>query len=148
VSGQWPDSRPTWGIFCILCLSLNTTFSPILLKGTVARDFPPPFFHQNYLPWTLIHTLIFFSNLLSNSWSYFNWSLSNLAAASCSRESYLPAAFCSGEMWFPAASCSGESDLTAAFGVKSYRSKMQWGVKSYLRMMEPRVNLAAMSQGL
>jgi hypothetical protein len=29
------------------------------VKGTVARDFPP-FFHQKYPPWTLIHILIFF----------------------------------------------------------------------------------------
>ncbi len=42
------------------------------VKGTVARDFPPPFFHQKYPSWTLIHIISFFSNLVSNSWSYYN----------------------------------------------------------------------------
>jgi hypothetical protein len=117
-------------------------------KGTVARDFPPPFFPSKVPTLDLdsyrkfffkfgfkfveLLQLKFDSPLQSNLSAALCSGESNLADACCSGESNLPTAFCSGEMWLPAAPC-----------IRSYCCKMQRGAKSYSCMIQRRVNLTA-----
>ncbi len=46
----------------------------VILKGTVAPDFRPPFFTSKEPLEPLIHIVHCLLNLVSNSWSYLNWS--------------------------------------------------------------------------
>ncbi len=63
LQNQHPHLSPTKSHNCTsnICQSLHPSHSHIQHVGTVARDFPLPFFfHQKYSPWTLNHILFFF----------------------------------------------------------------------------------------
>ncbi len=123
-----------------------------VFKGTVARDFPPPFlfFKSTHLEpwffqiWFQIRGVIPIEVWLPAALCRGEW---NLATAFCSGKSNLPTAFCSGEMWLPTASwirsycCNMQRRVKSCRcmrqrEVKSYRCIMQRRVKSYRRMMQ------------
>ncbi len=146
--GPWKGSEPTTAPLSQESVASSKDLSNFLwvraafLKGTVAWDFPPPFFfHQKYPPWTLFHILSFFefafnfvehyaagsqisplhiaagskiSPLYDAAGSQVNDCCRNLPAAWCSGESNFPTAFCKKESNLSAALCSRESNLAAA----------------------------------
>jgi hypothetical protein len=110
------------------------------IKGTVARDFPLPFFSSKVPTLDPDSYPSFFFQI----WFRIRGVITT--DVSCCGESNLSTALCSGESSLAAACCSGESNLPTAFcmtpccilhwRVRYYRCKMQRGVKSYHCIMQ------------
>ncbi len=117
-----------------------TRYCNTWLKGTVARDFPPPFFPSKVPTLDPNSYPMFFSNLVLNSWSYYNWSLTprclmqwRVESLRCIMQWGVKSSHCILQLRDATACC------TLHWRVRSYHCKVQRRVKSYCCMMQQTV---------
>jgi hypothetical protein len=111
------------------------------IKGTVSRDFPPPFFHQKYPTWTLIRILSFFRICFQicgviriKVKSLRSIMHQGVKSRRCILQRGVKSLRCIMQRGIKSRRC------ILQWGVKSCRCMMQQGVKSYRFMMRRGVN--------